>query len=190
MRCWPMQVGEANLSPSGARKRQFAPAVWTGPLGCAIAGQPRRLSPHEFREGQDSVNFPAACRFRDIPARHRNRSARRRPARHLRRTGAGINHSLLAQLLPGRQIMFATSALSVRGVGAAAVRAFGPLNAKPMQVFQHRLHEFRSTTLRIQVFVAKNELAVALDRACAAVQNVRAWPRCSRPVGEGARRPR
>jgi hypothetical protein len=34
-----------------------------------------------------------------------------------------------------------------------------------VQVLEHRLNEFRPTTLRIQIFIAQDQLAAALSRA-------------------------
>ncbi len=106
------------------------------------------------------------------------------------RARAGVNSAGIAQLLPRLQINIAALALGIRRVRAADIRAFPPLDAEPAQVFEVRVYEFAARALRVEIFVAQEERAAGVARALNAVQNVRAWPRCSRPVGEGAMRPR
>ena len=47
--------------------------------------------------------------------------------------------------------------LRIRCVRSAAVRAFLPMNAKPLQISDHGVDEFRLRPLRVEVFVAQNE---------------------------------
>src|SRR5215813_12923617 len=79
--------------------------------------------------------------------------------------GTGINESLVAQCLPGSQIVRAPLALDVRRKRTARVRAFIPSEAQPAQVVVHGLHEFRLGPLKIQIFVAKDELAASFARS-------------------------
>jgi hypothetical protein len=47
----------------------------------------------------------------------------------------------------------------------AAVWAFDPLDSQPSQVVHHGLHELWAAALRIQIFVAKDQLAMMLGGA-------------------------
>ena len=61
--------------------------------------------------------------------------------------------------------MPATPALFIWPAGAAAVWPFGPVNAKPVQVLDHGFCKFGPRSLRIKVFVAKDQCAFMLKRA-------------------------
>jgi hypothetical protein len=61
--------------------------------------------------------------------------------------------------------MRAPQALNVGTERAAAVGTFGPFDAEPVQIFDHALHELRAAALRIQVFVAENQLTMMLAGA-------------------------
>jgi hypothetical protein len=63
------------------------------------------------------------------------------------------------------QIKFTALALHVRAAGTAAVGTFDPVDAEPAQVLDHCLDEFRATALRIQIFVAEDQLAAMLGSA-------------------------
>ncbi len=89
-----------------------------------------------------------------------------RRARRLRhvfsRTSTRINHPQIAQLPPRFDVVCPPFALCVRTCRPSAIRPFDPVDPKPAQVFEHGLHELRSTALRIQVLVAENQLSVML----------------------------
>ncbi len=92
----------------------------------------------------------------------------RRPSRlcHISpRAGAGIDHPQIAQLLPRRQIARPPLALRIRAERSAAVCPLCPFNPQPVKIVIHRLHKFRTATLRIQIFIAKDQLAVAFAGA-------------------------
>ncbi len=58
--------------------------------------------------------------------------------------------------------MFPPLALRVRTYQTAAIRTLVPLNSKPSQIFHHCVHKFRAAALRIQVFIAENQLTAIL----------------------------
>ena len=71
----------------------------------------------------------------------------------------------VAQQAPGSEVMVATLALAIGAVGAAEVRAFGPHDAYPAEVFEHGAGEIWARALWVEVFVAKNERSVVCERA-------------------------
>ena len=81
------------------------------------------------------------------------------------RTRARINRSDVSQPLPGREIESPALTLSVRTGRTPAVRPFLPGNPQPAKVLNHGVDELRTATLRIQVFVTKNQNSIALGRS-------------------------
>jgi len=55
-------------------------------------------------------------------------------------------------------------ALRIRADRPTAVRPLDPLNPKPAQILQHRLDKLRPAALRIQIFVAKDQLPAMFRR--------------------------
>ena len=45
-------------------------------------------------------------------------------------------------------------------MGAPAVRPFLPVDAQPLQVFDHGVREFWATPLRVEIFVTQDENAI------------------------------
>src|SRR5579863_203866 len=70
--------------------------------------------------------------------------------------------------------MPAPFALRIWSKRPAAIRSFGPLNSEPPQVLEHRFDEFEAATLRVQIFVAEDELAAALS------STLRRYPKSAR----------
>src|SRR5579862_3530738 len=81
------------------------------------------------------------------------------------RTSAGIDPAIVPQATPRGQVGTSSFTLRVRAIGSIAVWAFLPTNSQPMQVVDHSADELGKATLRIKVFVAKNENAVLLASA-------------------------
>jgi len=73
------------------------------------------------------------------------------------RAGAGINDAGDAKLREGVEVKRAAFALGIGAEGAAAVGAFLPVKAEPMEVFEHRGNEFGPGTGGVEVFVTENE---------------------------------
>ena len=82
-----------------------------------------------------------------------------RSGEFLSRAGAGINCAGVEKLLKHGAIERDTMTLGIGAEGTAAIRAFLPLQAKPVKVFQHGRDKFRAATVAIEVFVAENERA-------------------------------
>src|SRR5689334_10393109 len=75
------------------------------------------------------------------------------------RAGAGIDATGIAQTPPAFQVKTAALALRIRSKRAAYVRAFVPFETKPAQVFKHCLNKLRLASLKVEVFIAKDQLA-------------------------------
>ncbi len=82
----------------------------------------------------------------------------------LPRTRARINHPAVAQLPPRLQIVLSPLALRIGTHRPAAIRSFGPRDSQPAQILDHGLHELRAAALRIQIFIAKDQLPTMLRR--------------------------
>src|SRR5271169_1211649 len=80
------------------------------------------------------------------------------------RAGAGINGSSVAQFSPRFEVVGPALALHIGTVVPAAIWAFGPADAEPLEVFDHRACELCSRALRIEIFVAENQGAPVVER--------------------------
>ena len=76
--------------------------------------------------------------------------------------GAGINASALYQRAPCFEVERTPLALFVRDEGTTNVRTFLPVDAEPMEVFQHSLSELGARALRVEVFVSEDEYAASI----------------------------
>jgi len=61
--------------------------------------------------------------------------------------------------------MLAAFTLRVRRKWPAAIRSLGPRNSEPVQVLDHRVDEFRTASLPIEIFISQNECSSALGGA-------------------------
>ncbi len=108
----------------------------------------------------------------------------------LTRMRAGIDRAGGVQAAPDLAVRIESAALRVWSVRPADVWAFLPCDSQPEQIFDCRGRKFRAAAIGIEVFVAKDQHAAGSAARSNAVQNVRAWPRCRKPLGVGAIRPR
>ena len=95
-------------------------------------------------------------------AHHPHHSAPRRQGHILPRTRTWINPTRIAQLLPRRKIMPSPLALRIRTNRPAAVRPLNPRNPQPPKIVDHRVHELIPAALRIQIFIAQDQLPAVL----------------------------
>jgi hypothetical protein len=92
----------------------------------------------------------------------------------LPRAGAGINQTITAKPLKGAPVPIDSLALAVGGIGTAEIGSLLPLNAEPVQVFEHGSNVFRSYSRAIQILVSQDQ------RACVGVS-----PFLRNPEGAG-----
>ena len=88
----------------------------------------------------------------------------RRQLHILPRTSTRIDHSRIPQLPPRLQIKSAPLTLRIRAHRPAIVRPLAPRDAQPSQIFHHGFDKLRPGALRIQVFVAEDQLPAPLRR--------------------------
>lgn len=81
------------------------------------------------------------------------------------RAGAGIDEAGGAKLFKGGMVEVGALALIVGGEGAAEIRAFVPLEAEPLEIFQERTDELRTRTRGVEILIAKNQHTVLRARA-------------------------
>ena len=153
------QIRKANLLPLRHPKPPIHSARFN-PCSDARLGGPAQAKPS--RPGHN-IRRPARPRIHRLIIQ-----TIRRPRRlgHIPpRAGARINHPRIPQPLPPLQIVLPPLALGIRTNGPAAVRSLHPRNAQPAQILEYRLHELRTTPLRIQILIAKNQLPMPFGSA-------------------------
>jgi hypothetical protein len=126
--------------------------------------QPRRLS----RRGEDRrprAQLHADGTAPDKPAHHQNHGAHSPPVRH------PCASRCRDRSIPDRAD-FSTPQNNASAVRSASRNHMGrrspdprSTRGQPAQVFQHRLRELRPTTLRIQIFIAQDQLPAVNRRA-------------------------
>jgi len=89
----------------------------------------------------------------------------RRACHVLARFVAGVNIVCILQLLPSAEKSSVALALAVGPSLAAHVGAFVPVATEPAEVFDRTVGELGLAALRVEVFVAVNELAARFSRA-------------------------
>ena len=160
-----MQICEADLFPVRHSKPPVH-AFQLGPCSDGRLGRPAKAKPSGSGDGPAGSGIQRLI----IPL---IRSPSR--LRHiLPRASTRIDHSQIPQLLPCCEIVRPPLALRVRRTRPAAIRPLGPLNPQPVKVVIHRLNEFGPAALRIQVFIAKNQLPMMFCRT------LRRDPECAR----------
>jgi hypothetical protein len=164
-----MQIGKTNLLPI----RNTKPPIHSRRLGsCSESrlGCPARACPERAERVEGPKAGGPERRARPaLPRIHRLIiPVIRRPSRlrHiLPRTFTRINKSQLAQPPPRLQVMPPPLTLHIRPKRPAAIRPLTPRNPQPPQILDHRVNEFRATSLRIQIFITQNQLPTILSRA-------------------------
>jgi hypothetical protein len=89
----------------------------------------------------------------------------RRPSRQrhiLARTSTRIDDPNLPQSLPRLQIEVSPLALRVGSARPSAIRPFLPGNSQPAQILDHRIDEFGTAALRIQILISQSQRSVPL----------------------------
>ena len=155
-------------SPSGTRKRQFAPTAWSSLLTA------NRISDIL------SIAATAGARIhRFIVQRIRLYicifvGSAQRGSQVLARAATRIKEAAVDQLAPYGHVGFVPLALHVRLERPTDVRALLPGQAQPAQIFQRGIGVLGSAAFAVQVFHAQNEFAACslrslttLSRMCA-----------------------
>ena len=169
-----------------------------------VAAQTRRVRPRRTKDRSSQTTGPAGTRNRQANGRSPSAAAsRRRPTG----TGPGIGRPFVLGVRGAR------GPLDLGPRAGAGVDQLAPPSAGPGPrrrpptrslwrkgpASQSRPSQRRSAMCRfrrlganpggVQVLDPEDDLAPACRAASQAIRNVRAWPRCRPPVGEGARRP-
>src|SRR5450631_2677509 len=152
-----MPIGETDLlairnTKAPVHSARHAP--WSG----GRLGHPASAKRSGREDGALRVMRPARPRIHRLSVAFIRRTSRQRHI--LPRTSARVNKLAVEQTLPCLEVESPPLALRVRAVRAATVRPLAPLNPEPAQILEHCRHEFGAATLRIQVFVAKNQLSM------------------------------